>query len=346
VVADLLAAAAHRPGAAGSPWALHIHVGALSVIGALGAAYVWVVRRQVVTDGAAAMPTRRQRWWLAGALGTLAVAILWPVADLAAHWSLTALLVQRLLLTLAVAPMLLLALPTRVLASMTRPAPVDATMAWITRPVTAIAAFTVIVVGTLLTPAVAAQATTPLARGAIDGLLVVAGMILWAPVLAHVPGAHHPAAIGVAAYLFVQSILPSFPAVIFVVSRHPLYPAFAGAHRAIGLSALNDQQLAGVVAKVATLPVLWTVAWVALTRAEHARAEGGDEDTRVLTWAEVERHLERAERAERRGARHRRHPRAHHRSAWAPRPPGPGSGPPPPPGPPGSPPSPGPGAGP
>jgi cytochrome c oxidase assembly factor CtaG len=169
----------------------------------------------------------------------------------------------------------------------------------------AIVAFTVIVVGTLLTPAVAAYAAGAPARGAIDGLMVVAGMILWAPVVQHIPGARHPAAVGLAAYLFVQSILPSFPAVVFVFARHPLYPTFADAHRAIGLSALNDQQLAGIVAKMATLPVLWVVAWITLTRAERSRVEGGDEDTRTLTWAEVERHLERAERMERRNARHR-----------------------------------------
>jgi putative membrane protein len=284
-------------GAPSGPWAFHLHIAAVAGVVLVGMIYGIAVRRQGRVSGPGARPTGRQRWWLAGALATLVVALTWPLSDLAAHWSLTALLVQRLLLTLAVAPMLLLALPTPVLASITRPAPIDAALELVTRPVIAIAAVTVIVVGTLLTPAVAAQASSPVARGAIDALLLAAGMILWAPVLAHIPGAHHPAAIGLAAYLFVQSILPSFPAVIFVFSRHPLYAPFAGAHRAIGLSALNDQQLAGVVAKVATLPVLWTVAWITLTRAEHARAEGGDEDTRTLTWAEVERHLERAERA-------------------------------------------------
>ena len=41
----------------------------------------------------------------------LVLALTWPLADLAAHWSLTALVVQRLLLTLAAAPLLLLAIP-------------------------------------------------------------------------------------------------------------------------------------------------------------------------------------------------------------------------------------------
>ena len=79
------------------------------------------------------------------------------------------------------------------------------------------------------------------------------------------------------------------------------YPAFVHAHVAIGLSPLVDQQVAGVVAKVATLPVLWTAAYGALVRAQ--RAEESDADTETLTWAEVERELERADRAERRASR-------------------------------------------
>ncbi|MHB8593991.1 MAG: cytochrome c oxidase assembly protein, partial [Acidimicrobiales bacterium] len=219
----------------------------------------------------------------------------WPVADLAAHWSLTALLAQRLLLTLVAAPLLLLATPEPVLARLTRPAPIDAAVDWLSRPPVAVVVFGSLVVGTLLVPAVDAQASSPALGAAFDVVLVFAGMVLWAPVVGHIPGARRPTPAGRAAYLVVQSVLPNFPSVIFIFARHPLYPAFAHAHQAIGLSALNDQQLAGVVAKVGTIPVLWTVAWVALLRAQRAEglATGGD----TLTWADVERALERSARA-------------------------------------------------
>jgi cytochrome c oxidase assembly factor CtaG len=285
---------------ADSPWAFHAHLGALGAVGVVATGYALVVRRQVRIDGPAAAPTRAQRWWLAGGLGTLVLALWWPLADLAAHWSLTALMTQRLLLVLAVAPMLLLAVPVPVLAALTRPAFLDATLDAVTRPAVAVVIFSVVIMGTLLTPAVAAQASSPLVRGATDALIVAAGMVLWAPALGRVPGARHPAALVLAVYLVFQSIVPTFiPAVVFVFSRHVLYPAYDHAHRAIGLSALNDQELAGMVTKIAIIPLLWTVAWITLTRAEHTRAEGGDEDDRTLTWAEVQRQLERAERAQR-----------------------------------------------
>ena len=304
------------------PYAFHLHLVAWIVIAAIGIAYVVGVRRVSRTSQPGTAPTGRQWWCLAAGLVTLAVALTWPVADLAAHWSLTALLVQRLLLILAVAPLLLLAMPAPLLAALTRPAPVDRALEVLTRPVVAVVVFTVIAVGTLLIPVVAAQTSSGIVRAVVDAVLLFGGVVLWGPVLRHIPGASRPSAVGLAAYLFVQSVVPGFPSVIYVFAHHPLYPAFAHAHAAIGLSAVADQQVAGVVAKVATLPVLWTVAYIALTRA--ARQDAIGSDTGVLTWAEVERHLQRAERREKRGPERR--PR---RPSPIPRPwntPGPDSG--------------------
>jgi len=166
------------------------------------------------------------------------------------------------------------------------------------------------------------------ARAGVDALLFAGGAVLWGPVLRHIPGASRPSAVGLAAYLFIQSIVPGFPAIIFVFARHPLYPTFAHAHAAVGLSPVGDQELAGVVAKMATLPVLWTVAWVALARAQ--REDADDADTGTLSWEEVERHLERSERLERRSrsrSRRRRRPPARPRVGWPPRQSGNGDGP-------------------
>jgi len=300
-MSDALVAVAppHGAGVGGDPLAFHLHPVAWVAVAALVLAYALGVRAVVRVSGPGARPTRRQLACLAGAVVALVAALTYPLADLAAHWSLTALVVQRLLLTLGAAPLLLLATPAPVLAALTRPAAVDTCLEVVTRPVVAVAAFTVVAVGTLLTPAVAAQASSGWWRGATDVALLVAGAVLWGPALRHLPGAHRTAPVGLAAYLFVQSVVPTFPAVVYVFARHPLYASFAGVHHALGLSPLVDQQLAGVVAKVATLPVLWSAAWLALARAQRLDAEGVGEP---LVWAEVERQLERAARAERRNA--------------------------------------------
>jgi putative membrane protein len=316
----------------GGPWTFHLHILAWLAIAVLALSYSAGVHHVAPRSEPAHVPTRRQLWFVAGAVTALVVALTWPLADLAAHWSLTALVVQRLLLTLVSAPLLLLAMPAPLLAMLTRPAPVDACLEFITRPVVAVVTFTAIAVGTLLTPAVAAQASSPWWRALTDVGLLLAGAVLWGPVLRHIPGRHRTSPVGLAAYLFVQSVVPTFPAIIYVFARHPLYDAFRHVHLALGMSRLVDQQLAGVVAKVATLPVLWSAAWLSLLRAQRIEAASADaeadaeananaevaigsgsslhasldgdvdsDDGEPLTWAEVERQLERAARAERRG---------------------------------------------
>jgi putative membrane protein len=301
------------PGRPGDPLALHPHPAAWLAIAAVGLAYGLGVRHIRSRSGAPMVPTRRQLWCLAGGLGALVVALTWPLADLAAHWSLTALVVQRLLLTLAAAPLLLLAMPAPLLAALSRPAPLDACLEVLTRPVVAVITFTAVAVGTLFTPAVAAQASSPGWRALTDVALLFAGAVLWAPVLRHIPGTHRTSPVAATAYLFIQSVIPTFPAVIYVFARHPLYDAFHHVHAALGISPLVDQQLAGVVAKVATIPVLWSAAWVSLVRAQRADDAPDGDGGELLTWAEVERQLERAARAERRG----RAREARRRHAWA-----------------------------
>ncbi len=162
----------------------------------------------------------------------------------------------------------------------------------------AVAIVTVVAVGTLTVAAVDAQASAPAVRAGLDLAVLVAGFVLWLPVLGRLPGVARPSALGRAGYLIVQSIVPSFLAVVWIFARHPLYSAYADHGRVLGLAPLTDQQLAGFVAKLGTIAVLWTVAFVAVTRAAHA-----DGDEEPLTWADVERQLQRVARRERRSGR-------------------------------------------
>ena len=64
------------------------------------------------------------------------------------------------------------------------------------------------------------------------------------------------------------------------------------------MSPLLDQELAGFLAKLSTIAVLWTVAFVIMTRAQAAETAG--EDSEPLVWSDVEREIQRAERRDRR----------------------------------------------
>jgi cytochrome c oxidase assembly factor CtaG len=276
-----------------SPWAYDTHWATWAVVAVLAAAYTFGAART-------ARPSPRQLFAIVGGLLGLALATTWPLADLAAHTSLTALVIQRLLLLLAVPPLLILGLPLPLIRRLTRPRAVDWVVRHCARPPIAVAVVTVVAVATATTGAVQAEGISGWARLGLDVALLAAGFVLWTPVLTELPGTHRPSALGRAGYLMVQSIVPSFLAVVWIFARHPLYPHFATGPQLMGVSPVMDQQVAGFVAKFTTIAVLWTVAFVSLTRAQHTAAGGGDPDP--LLWSDVERHLERAERRERRKA--------------------------------------------
>ena len=243
---------------------------------------------------------RREVLSFAGALVAAAVALTWPLADLAAHWSLAALVTQRVVLLLAVAPFVLLGLPYDVLRWVTRPAAVDAVLTRLARPGPAIVTVTVVGVGAMTPSLVRAQSTSAAARGGLDLAIVLAGLVLWLPVLGRVPGIHRLRPVVRFGYVVGQAVIPGFLSFLFIFSSHPLYPEFARSHAAIGLRPLNDQQIAGFISKLSLLVVLLTVGAVVLARAPVSDEELGDDEP--LVWADVEREFERADRRHAHGA--------------------------------------------
>jgi len=238
--------------------------------------------------------TRHDIAMLVGACCASLVALTWPVADLAAHWSLTALVIQRLILILAVAPLLLLGLPYDVLERITRPALVDAALNRCRRPATAIAIVTALTVGSTIPPVVQAQASSPALRGLLAATMIVAGLVLWIPVLGRVPGIPRLKPMMRFGYLAAQAVVPAFLSFVLILAPHPLYSVFAGSKAAIGLRPLNDQQIAGFVSKLTMLIVLLTVGAIGLAKAPSSEEEVGLDDR--LVWADVQRQFERADR--------------------------------------------------
>jgi cytochrome c oxidase assembly factor CtaG len=274
------------------PFDWHLHVLGLLAVPALLVAYAWGVRRL------GCPPTRRQRTSFVLGVVSLCVAVTWPLGDLAAHWSLLALVVQRLLLMLAVPPLLVAGTPRPIITRLTRPALVDAALRIAVKPVPAIVIATVVSVGTLTTGVVGLSSRSDLARVVVQIIVLLSGFVLWAPVLSELPGAARLSALGRGGYLIVQSIVPSFLSIVWIFARRSLYPPYRHPGTVIGMSPVLDQQLAGFLAKLSTIAVLWTVAYVIMSRAQVL--SGADEDSEPLMWSDVEREIERADRRQRR----------------------------------------------
>ena len=271
-------------------WALLAGAVALVVVG----------HRRLTQTSVRPIPwSRHQITIFTGAVVFLAVAVTWPLADLAAHWSLTALVTQRMLLLLAVAPLLLLGLPYDLIQWLTRPPLVDAVLARCQRPPVAIIMVTVLLVGSMTPALVHAQSVSPLARGVLDVVMVMAGLLLWIPVLGRVPGILRLKPVVRFGYLVAQAVVPAFLSFIYILSTRPLYGTFSHSQAAIDLGPVNDQQVAGFVSKLSMLFVLLTVGAVVLARAPLSDEELGKDDP--LVWADVERQFERADRQSSKG---------------------------------------------
>jgi cytochrome c oxidase assembly factor CtaG len=241
-------------------------------------------------------PTHHQRRCFILGMVALVVSFMWPLADLAARWSLLALVAQRLLLVLAVPPLLVAGTPRPIIVRLTRPAPVDVVLRLAVKPIPAVVFVTVVAVGTLTTGLISVAARADVARDVIQLVVLLSGFVLWAPVLSELPGVKPLSAVGRGAYLIVQSIVPSFLSVVWIFARRPLYASYDHRGPVLGMSPVLDQQLAGFLAKLCTIAVLWTVAFFVMTRAP--ATAGADEDREPLLWSDVEREIQRADRRE------------------------------------------------
>ena len=168
----------------------------------------------------------------------------------------------------------------------------------------AVCIVTVVAVGTLTTGAVSLAAHSDVARVLIQLVVLLSGFVLWAPVLTELPGSQPLSALGRGGYLIVQSIVPSFLSMVWIFARHSLYASYDHHVKVLGMTPLLDQQLAGFLAKLSTIAVLWTVAFILMTRAQVTATS--DEDADPLMWSDVEREIERADRRDRAPAGPRR----------------------------------------
>jgi putative membrane protein len=269
----------------------HWHFVELLIIFAAGVAHWFFVA-----------PSRQRRFALYG-LFAMAVVTLWPIGDLAASVSLTVATVQRLVIMLFVAPMLLLSTPTEVFSRITTPTLVDAVTRRLAHPGMALVSVTVL--GTLtLTPAVIDWGSHgEVNRDLILLAVLLVGFLLWIPGLALMPGTKRLSPLGRAGYIFASALAVTSLSFVWIFSKHSLYPSLHHQHALLHMTPLFDQQLAGFVAKFGCYIPMWTVAFIIFS---HAEDLGIPVEETPMHWADVERELLRVDRQRARAIRHHR----------------------------------------
>ncbi len=223
---------------------------------------------------------RRRVAAFAAALAVLGLALNGPLHNLSDAYLFSAHMLQHLVLTLVLPPLLLYGTPTWVVRPLLRPRSVFGLARRITRPLAAGVLFSVPI--TLWHfPQFYEAALEHHALHIVQHLVFIAtGVIMWWPVLSPVPELPRASYLTQLLYLFVLGLPMSLVGAMITLADGVLYPFYVTAPRVFGLAPLPDQQLGGLLMWVVGTIYLWVAASVVWFRWA-AREERGEVERAV-----------------------------------------------------------------
>jgi putative membrane protein len=220
-------------------WSIHPS----TVIGliALGALYEWQARRIALdVDG-------RQRSIFYAGLVTIFFSLNGPLHDLSDAFLFSAHMVQHLVLTLVVPPLLIAGTPGELLRPALGIGWVNSLARTITRPLVCFAIFNITIAAWHLPPAYNAAMAHHWLHIIQHLSFMVVAVLMWWPLMSplpELPRLSYPAQL---LYCFLLGIPMSIVAISITYARDNLYPAYASAPRMWGLSPMEDQMLGGLI---------------------------------------------------------------------------------------------------
>jgi len=216
----------------------------------------------------------------AAALLVLLVALNGPLHDLSDYYLFSAHMVQHLLLTLVVPPLLLAGTPRwmadALVGRLERVRALGALLRAATRPVPALALYAVALVGWHLPGPYGAALEHHRVHVVEHAALMATALVAWWPVLspsALLPRLHYGAQI---LYLFAFGIPMTVVAAMITGAEHTLYPFYAAAPRLFELTPLADQRLGGLIMWVPAGVIPLIAFTVVFFRWVSVEAEGED----------------------------------------------------------------------
>jgi putative membrane protein len=250
----------------------------------LGGLYYYAVT-QLRPGTADAGPVKRSQiiYYTLGVL-TIYAATGSPLHDLADEYLASAHMLQHVMLTLVAAPLLLAGIPAWVWQALLRVRGVLPVARVLTHWLMALAIFNAVMLLVHLPSAVDLQLREWWFHLFAHASLVVAGLVMWWPVLSAVPELPRLADPLQMGYLFLQSIVPAVMASFVTFSDRVVYQSYAEAPQIWGLSPIDDQQIAGGIMKMLGTIILWSFMIIAFFR-WYEREEG---EARGPHWPEVE----------------------------------------------------------
>jgi len=263
------------PGSAVAFPAWSAHPDVWLIIGMIGAGYAIALTR-LGPQWASARPVASRFQVVCFTLGLVAlwVASDWPVHDVAERYNYSVHMVQHLVFSLVAAPLLLLGTPAWLLRWLLRPTWLLHLVRTLARFIPALLIFNIVLVVTHWPWMVDQSLRSGFVHFGLHAVLFTSSLLVWLPVVSPLPEIPRLQPVLRMLYLFAWSIVPTVPASFLTFGSSPLYKFYEHVPHLYGLSTLQDQQLAGLIMKIAAGLLLWMVIAVVFFRwaAEEERA--------------------------------------------------------------------------
>jgi putative membrane protein len=222
-------------------WRWSIHPSTALGIAALGALYLWAARRLRQE------PTLTQKIFFFAGLFVMFGSLNGPIHDLSDDYLFSAHMVQHLLLTLVMPPLLLAGVPGWMLRPVLTRRGVAPVARFFTRAPMAFVTFNLVIAAWHLPPLYNAAMANHNIHILEHLMFMAAAVLMWWPLLSQLPEFPRLAYPGQMLYTFLMSIPMSIIAVYIAMSDHLLYPAYASAPRVLPISPLEDQLLGALI---------------------------------------------------------------------------------------------------
>jgi putative membrane protein len=222
-------------------WRWSIHASTVIGIAALGVVYLWAEKALHRRASYA------QRSFFFSGLLVMFASLNGPIHDLSDDYLFSAHMVQHLLLTLAVPPLLLAGVPGWMIRRPLATGFIAPAARYFTRAPIAFVTFNLVIAVWHL-PGFYNAAMANHGLHIVEHLMfMVAAVLMWWPLLSQLPELPRLAYPGQMLYSFLMSIPMSIVAIYIAMSDHILYPAYAAAPRVLPLSPLEDQLLGALI---------------------------------------------------------------------------------------------------
>ena len=219
----------------------------LAVLAGLYEWRMWAPGSRLSAAESRELEARSRRPYFYAALATIFLSLNGWLHDLSDWYLFSAHMVQHLLLTILMPPLLLVGVPGWMLRPLLGVRGVGAVMRALTRPKVCFAAFQLTIAAWHL-PVLYNQAMASHEIHIVQHLFfMVTAVMLWWPILSQMPELPRLSYPMQMLYLFLATLPMAVVAVYITYSQTLLYPAYSAAPRILGLSPMQDQLLGGLI---------------------------------------------------------------------------------------------------